>query len=214
MVINFLVPLGKARGYFLRKSRGQYQNCFLPYSFYLRPPFAFTRQHCGMTPDDEVPESLRSPIHSLDRFQCMSISILQTPKPLFSLPHCLNSPPIGLLAFPWEQSTATVSKLIYASVSSSHNKNSFPYSWSPPVTLPQTVDILYDSFPTLKNYIWLFCTVFGSIYLQTFILPVLRAEYLCGEYQCLHTRQDWGRAAKVQASKGDYKESTKHLDFF
>lgn len=71
MVIDFLVPLGKARGYFLRKSPGQYQNCFLPYSFDLRPPFTFTCQHCDIiTPDDKVSESLRSPIHSLYPLQC------------------------------------------------------------------------------------------------------------------------------------------------
>lgn len=65
---------------------------------------------------------------TLSSTACMAVSIWQSPNPPFSLPHCLNSSPTGLLAFPWEQSTGPLSKHFSPSVSNSYDKNSSPYS--------------------------------------------------------------------------------------
>lgn len=83
---------------------------------------------------------------TLSSTACMAVSIWQSPNPSFSLPHCLNSSPTGLLAFPWEQSTGPLSKHFCPSVSNSYDKNSSPcpkdlHNFSPDF-------ITHLSFPT------------------------------------------------------------------
>jgi len=53
----------------LRKSHNQNEKSFLLSSFNLRPLFAFTVQHCGITPDDKLGESLRPPIYPSEPLQ-------------------------------------------------------------------------------------------------------------------------------------------------
>lgn len=86
---------------------------------------------------------------------CMAVSIWQSPNPPFSLPHCLNSSPTGLLAFPWEQSTGPLSKHFFPSVSNSYDKNSSPYPRGLHNFPPDIITYLSFLTPTLLSKLYL-----------------------------------------------------------
>jgi len=115
--------------------------------------FSFILFQClnirGITPHDKLP-SLSIVLfnyHTLPGAACMAISIWQSPNPPFSLPHCLNSSPTGLLAFPWEQNTTPLNKHFYLSVSAATRR--LLLLAKPSVFFPQTSQHIWHPF-------WLF----------------------------------------------------------
>lgn len=145
---------------------------------------------------------------TLSSTACMAVSIWQSPNPPFSLPHCLNSSPTGLLAFPQEQSTGPVSKHFCPSVSKSFDKNSSPYSLRPPQfsSRPHNTLVLSDSHPTLKTIFGHFVQSLGLfIYRPSCSLWFLFSLFGVNLHLFSHKWQICGQAVKMQREKGSIR---------